>query len=793
MNREDPSRNQQKTLKRGPQMKKKYTIGVMIGNAISPHIVELIEGIYRASADMQIDVFFFLGIHSGYYYKLNKESAVDKDFDYQFNVIYDYQAFAGIDALIIEYGSLSLFLDKKEQKEFLKKFNDIPKVILEDRYTNSNTTSIISDNYNGMYMLTEHLIKDHGYRNFTYLAGPEGITDADERKQAVLDVMKKYNIPFDESRIRYGDFSSNAHTQVNELLDSFPHMEAMICANDCMAYTAYKECTKRGLIVGQNIAITGYDDFELAGIMDPPLTTVLQNSKDMGYMAVIGAIELCKGRHSHTIAVPTKVLIRESCGCHQQQILSSQTYDDEHSEWKKASDRKISEILKEVLSENSDLTLKLQFASCLNKLLESDFRFPESEKNVKAGLQSLMTSRNFRGLPIRSTVQHLEQYVDDWLETELNQPEIDRTAIQNLLLRKRLIHEKSSCYMVRREKNHMEDFIQQSCFLPLISRDMLSTIEDEQELYKSALIKLSALQAASSYLYILKEPIAHYKNENWICPDELYLAAFQEGNKVCSFEKGKRPKILANTFNNSYLKIRHANDTYNICVFCLFSGEIQYGILAAEIDPSNIILFYLVSRQIGNMLRLFQLSKEQRTMQRKLEQLVQEIQEKNEVLNFISESDPLTGCMNRRGFMEKAVKFNRENEGKEALILFADLDHLKEINDVFGHAEGDFAIKYCGEILRKMAENKGIVGRIGGDEFCVLIPGNAQTGNTFIEQIRSANNAFNLQSDKPYYIEISIGYTQIVCEKDLLIAEEMKAADQALYEAKKDRRKSIRK
>ena len=92
-----------------------------------------------------------------------------------------------------------------------------------------------------------------------------------------------------------------------------------------------------------------------------------------------------------------------------------------------------------------------------------------------------------------------------------------------------------------------------------------------------------------------------------------------------------------------------------------------------------------------------------------------------------------------------------------------------------------------------MAENKGIVGRIGGDEFCVLIPGNAQAGNTFIEQIRSTNNVFNLQSDKPYYVEISIGYTQIVCEKDLLIAEEMKAADQALYEAKKDRRKSIRK
>ena len=347
--------------------------------------------------------------------------------------------------------------------------------------------------------------------------------------------------------------------------------------------------------------------------------------------------------------------------------------------------------------------------------------------------------------------------------------------------------------MVRKEKNHMEDFIQQSCFLPLISRDMLSTLQNEQELYKNALIKLSALQAASSYLYILKEPVTHYKNENWNCPDELYLAAYQEGKEVHSFENNRRPRIFANVFNNSHLKSRHVNDNYNICVFCLFSGEIQYGILAVEIDPSNIILFYLVSRQIGNMLRLFQLSKEQRNMQMKLEQLVQEIQEKNEVLNFISESDPLTGCMNRRGFMETAVKFNREHEGTEALLLFADLDHLKEINDVFGHAEGDFAIKHCGEILKKQAVENGIVGRIGGDEFCILIPGDACTGNAFIEQIRSANNTFNLQSEKPYYIEISIGFTQIVCEKDLLIAEEMKRADQALYEAKKGRRKSIQK
>ena len=152
---------------------------------------------------------------------------------------------------------------------------------------------------------------------------------------------------------------------------------------------------------------------------------------------------------------------------------------------------------------------------------------------------------------------------------------------------------------------------------------------------------------------------------------------------------------------------------YVATLLCLFSGEMQYGILVAEINPSNLALFYLISRQIGNMLRMYQMSREQKDMQWKLEALVQEIREKNEVLNFISESDALTGCMNRRGFMEKTLQMNKENEGKEMVILFADLDHLKEINDSFGHIEGDFSIRHCAQTLKSVVGKEGIVGRIG--------------------------------------------------------------------------------
>ena len=220
-------------------MKKRYTIGVMIGNANSPHTMDLMQGIFHAAQSMDVNVILFLGIHSSYYYKSYFGEDVEDDYDYQFNAAYDYQAFADLDVLVIAYGSLCIFLDEKESATFLEKYRDKPRVLLEERDKTGTSTSIITDNYNGMYAIAEHLVKDHGYRNFTYLAGPHGNTDARERRQAVYDVMEKYEIPFGPERIAYGDYSSCVQKQVNHLLDAYHDMEAMICANYVMAETSY--------------------------------------------------------------------------------------------------------------------------------------------------------------------------------------------------------------------------------------------------------------------------------------------------------------------------------------------------------------------------------------------------------------------------------------------------------------------------------------------------------------------------------------------------------------------------
>ena len=91
----------------------------------------------------------------------------------------------------------------------------------------------------------------------------------------------------DESRIETGDFSECVQKQVNALLDRIPNLQAIVCANDVMALTAYQECEKRGLHIGQDIAVTGFDDWERIRHVPVPITTIHQDSERSGYMAVI--------------------------------------------------------------------------------------------------------------------------------------------------------------------------------------------------------------------------------------------------------------------------------------------------------------------------------------------------------------------------------------------------------------------------------------------------------------------------------------------------------------------------
>lgn len=92
-----------------------------------------------------------------------------------------------------------------------------------------------------------------------------------------------------------------------------------------------------------------------------------------------------------------------------------------------------------------------------------------------------------------------------------------------------------------------------------------------------------------------------------------------------------------------------------------------------------------------------------------------------------------------------------------------------------------------------MVGENGIIGRIGGDEFAQCFPEMLENGQRIRRLIQKKSAAFNENSDKAYYVELSVGYTIVTCSSGLAISDELKDADKALYEEKKKRRKSVKK
>ncbi|MBB6427438.1 diguanylate cyclase [Sphingopyxis sp. JAI128] len=156
-----------------------------------------------------------------------------------------------------------------------------------------------------------------------------------------------------------------------------------------------------------------------------------------------------------------------------------------------------------------------------------------------------------------------------------------------------------------------------------------------------------------------------------------------------------------------------------------------------------------------------------------------------------SETDTLSGVLNRRGF-EHHAELALLRGGDAAVLVAADLDHFKTINDSFGHAAGDGVIAHFAAILADAAPSGAIVGRIGGEEFAVLIPGGLlPEGRAYAETVRAAFAAAQMPAlgiDRG--VTASFGVAQRSVDDRLF--ELSRRADAALYRAKSGGRNRVR-
>lgn len=176
-------------------------------------------------------------------------------------------------------------------------------------------------------------------------------------------------------------------------------------------------------------------------------------------------------------------------------------------------------------------------------------------------------------------------------------------------------------------------------------------------------------------------------------------------------------------------------------------------------------------------------------MLKMLEESRDDVRRKNEKLQVLATRDPLTACLNRRTFFEKleAEFAHARTSGQTLSCIMADIDHFKSVNDDFGHATGDQVIKQTADLLRSGLRTIDLIGRYGGEEFCISLPGADLSHATEIaERVRSlieANVSIDENLAPVRQVTVSIGVTST--DSDATDAAQLvDHADQALYASK---------
>jgi len=159
-------------------------------------------------------------------------------------------------------------------------------------------------------------------------------------------------------------------------------------------------------------------------------------------------------------------------------------------------------------------------------------------------------------------------------------------------------------------------------------------------------------------------------------------------------------------------------------------------------------------------------------------------------LKELAHTDELTGLTNRRSFFQRAESALEEarTTGREVSLLVIDADYFKQLNDTYGHATGDAALQFISEQLSTCVRKSDLVGRLGGEEFAVLLPASGasdanQLARRIVERVSSRPMVWD---GKIIEMSVSCGVADTRSGRDMTAL--FKAADDALYAAKNNGR-----
>jgi len=286
---------------------KRKTIGVFLAQISRAWGTEFMAGVEQAAQEHNVNLVCFVG---GKPSSLMTHGQIQQSYG-----LYDLVKPEQLDGLILA-SDIAHDLDEKEIQNFCRTFAPTPMVA--HAIEADGVPKLIADNQKGMKLIMRHMIEKHDYKRIAFIRGVEGQIDAEERFQAYRDELEAHKIPFNEKLIVKGDFShEGGRTAIKTLIDERGvRFQAIVAANDRMAFGALEALQQRGIQVPDTIALTGFDDVREAQSLGVPLTTVRQPFSELGRKTFDTLMQRIDGKKvQHTNVVDTDLIIRWSCGC----------------------------------------------------------------------------------------------------------------------------------------------------------------------------------------------------------------------------------------------------------------------------------------------------------------------------------------------------------------------------------------------------------------------------------------------------------------------------------------------
>ena len=294
-------------------------------------------------------------------------------------------------------------------------------------------------------------------------------------------------------------------------------------------------------------------------------------------------------------------------------------------------------------------------------------------------------------------------------------------------------------------------------------------------------------------LVVDDSPVARKLVENALPPDEYEILPVETGQEALELFEKRRPGLVITDWLMPDLS------GIELCerIRSGFANRFTYIILLTSITEKSEVVRGLQAGADEYLTKPFHAEElaARVAVGRKIARLQLEIEAKNRQLEQLALTDPLTDLPNRRGIEQWA---KRELSGAmrhsfSFWVIMADLDNFKSVNDTYGHEAGDGVLKTFAEILQTNSRQCDICGRIGGDEFLVVITHSEREGvGAVVDRIRGQVEALNFTfGGRSAKVTASFGIASlqrgVPTNFDRLVAQ----ADEALYSAKRRGRNRI--